>query len=80
MPASVSLVGGDSCCLQVYNYPVVNHGRVRGLLQRLRSRLMQVQGERAALQGQLAQLPLENATDSQNPIRAKVIPFTPPQP
>ena len=36
--------------MQVYNYPVVNHGRARGLLQRLRSRLLTVQGERAALQ------------------------------
>lgn len=61
-----------NCCLQVFNYPVVNHGRVRGLLQRLRSRLMHVQGERAALQGQLAQLPLEDSPDSQAPFRAKV--------
>ena len=63
--------------MQVYNYPVVNHGRVRGLLQRLRSRMMQVQGERAALQAQLAQLPLEGH-DSQTPFRAKVCPATAP--
>ena len=44
--------------MQVYNYPVVNHGRVRGLLQRLRSRLLHLQGERSALQLQLAELPL----------------------
>ena len=57
--------------VQVYNYPVVNHGRVRGLLQRLRSRLLHLQGERAALQQQLAQLPIE-PEDSQAPLRNRV--------
>ena len=42
--------------MQVYNYPVVNHGRQRGLLQRLRSRLLYLQGERSALQQQVTQL------------------------
>ncbi|KAL3149265.1 hypothetical protein ABBQ32_002082 [Trebouxia sp. C0010 RCD-2024] len=56
---------------QVYNYPVVNHGRARGLLQRLRSRLLTVQGERAALQQQLAELPLDTE-DSQAPLRSRL--------
>lgn len=57
--------------MQVYNYPVVNHGRMRGLLQRLRSRLLSLQGERAALQQQLTELPLDTE-DSQAPLRTKV--------
>ena len=57
--------------MQVYNYPVVNHGRVRGLLQRLRSRMLHLQGERSALQQQLAQLPLDS-DDSQAPLRNRV--------
>ncbi|DBA70526.1 TPA: hypothetical protein ACH3X2_011925 [Trebouxia sp. C0005] len=56
---------------QVYNYPVVNHGRVRGLLQRLRSRLLHLQGERSALQQQLIQLPIE-PDDSQAPLRNRI--------
>ncbi len=56
---------------QVYNYPVVNHGRVRGLLQRLRSRLLHLQGERSALQQQLIQLPVE-PDDNQAPLRNRV--------
>lgn len=59
--------------LQVLNYPVVNHGRVRGLLQRLRSRMLHLQGERAALQRQLAELPLDSE-DSQAPLRSRVRP------
>ena len=59
--------------MQVYNYPVVNHGRMRGLLQRLRSRLLSLQGERAALQQQLTELPLDTE-DSQAPLRSKVDP------
>lgn len=59
--------------MQVYNYPVVNHGRMRGLLQRLRSRLLSLQGERAALQQQLAELPLDTE-DSQAPLRNRVDP------
>ena len=59
--------------MQVYNYPVVNHGRVRGLLQRLRSRMLNLQGERAALQQQLADLPLDTE-DSQAPLRSRVNP------
>ncbi|KAL0023064.1 hypothetical protein WJX79_007041 [Trebouxia sp. C0005] len=57
--------------MQVYNYPVVNHGRVRGLLQRLRSRLLHLQGERSALQQQLIQLPIE-PDDSQAPLRNRI--------
>ena len=63
--------------MQVYNYPVVNHGRMRGLLQRLRSRLLSLQGERAALQQQLTELPLDTA-DSQAPLRNKVHPLLMP--
>lgn len=57
--------------MQVYNYPVVNHGRVRGLLQRLRNHMLNLQGERAALQQQLADLPLDTE-DSQGPLRSRV--------
>ena len=57
--------------MQVYNYPVVNHGRQRGLLQRLRSRLLHLQGERSALQQQLTQLPVE-PDDNQAPLRNRV--------
>ena len=60
--------------MQVYNYPVVNHGTARGLLQRLRSRLLHLQGERAALQQQLAEQPLDTQ-DSQAPLRSKVCAF-----
>lgn len=60
--------------MQVYNYPVVNHGRMRGLLQRLRSRLLSLQGERAALQQQLTELPLDTE-DSQAPLRTRVDPL-----
>lgn len=63
--------------MQVYNYPVVNHGRMRGLLQRLRSRLLSLQGERAALQQQLSELPLDTE-DSQAPLRNKVHPLLMP--
>ena len=59
--------------MQVYNYPVVNHGRMRGLLQRLQSRLLSLQGERAALQQQLTELPLDTE-DSQAPLRSRVHP------
>lgn len=63
--------------MQVYNYPVVNHGRMRGLLQRLRTRLLSLQGERAALQQQLTELPLDTE-DSQAPLRNKVDPLLMP--
>eukprot|EP00891_Asterochloris_glomerata_P006625 jgi/Astpho2/6625/Aster-x1385 len=42
---------------RVVNFPVVNHGRVRGLLGKLRGRVLHLQAERGALQEQLARLP-----------------------
>ena len=57
--------------MQVYNYPVVNHGGQRGVLQRLRSRLLHLQGERAVLHQQLKQLPVE-PDDNQAPLRNRV--------
>ncbi|MEW5296845.1 MAG: hypothetical protein WDW36_000096 [Sanguina aurantia] len=44
---------------QSHNYPIINHGRARGLIQKLRHRLVAVAEERSVLREQLDESPPE---------------------